>query len=237
MWRRKWTKAGMRRLFIIASVFILSFRFQVAAKEAKFSFESLTSIEKMTEFVRKNAPLNTQREAVRAIFVNEGKATLKIHPTQKGVEKYLYDINLCNYYIWRWNISADFDDEGKLRQAYVNAVPIFSDGKPPRDPRSGLAPNQKATIYRMQRPRPEATKGKNSHLFFLFDGDANLKTIDDQEFLGGVPTKADPLDMGKLTVVKGEPWRSIFDFDAANFIAQYAGNCAAVDAEMARRRR
>jgi len=36
-----------------------------------------------------------------------GGATLVMHPSRAGVEKIIYDINPCNRYISRWNISAD----------------------------------------------------------------------------------------------------------------------------------
>jgi len=235
-----WTALRLGSSLLVVGIFLFCCvlgKRALAEDSNSFTFEALTSLDEMTDFIRKNVPLHTDRTAVRRIFVDEGRGTLKSHPTQEGVEKYIYDINLCRYYIWRWNISADFDAQGKLLQAYVNAFPVFADGKTPRDPLKGITPNQKATIYRMQRPRPEANKGENSLGFILFDGGANPKTVDDQVFMGGGPTRADPLNMGVLKVVKGEQWRSIFDFDAANFIAPYSGDCAAVDKKMAERRK
>ena len=200
-----------------------------------FTFESLISLEEMEQFIRIELPLGTNRDAVRSTFVNAGRATLKIHPTQSGVEKYIYDINLCEYYIWRWNISADYDTAGGLLQAYVNAFPVFPDGKPPRDPRQGIPPDQSAAIYEVPRPRPEARKGESSLKFLLFTNDPSHKIIDDQLFIGGGPTRADPLNMGTLKIAKGEPWRSIFDFDDTAFIAPYSGDWAAVDREIEKR--
>jgi hypothetical protein len=189
----------------------------------------------MEQFIRMELPLGTNRDTMRLTFVNAGRATLKIHPTQKGVEKYIYDINLCEYYVWRWNISADYDTAGRLLQAYVNAWPVFPNGKPPRDPREGISPDQNAAIYELQRPRPEARKGESSLCFLLLTSDPSLKMIDDQLFIGGGPTRADPLNMGTLKIAKGEPWRSIFDFDDTAFVAPYPGDWAAVDKEIEKR--
>jgi hypothetical protein len=238
MKRRIALRSGSRLLIVGVFLIWCVLGKRASAEDSNsFTFESLKSLDEMSDFIRTNFPLYTDRTSVRRTFVNEGRATLKIHPTQEGVEKYIYDINLCKYYIWRWNISVDFDAQGRLLQAYVNAVPVFAGGKPPRDPLKGLAPNQKAAIYRMQRPRPEANKGESSLGFILLDGGANPKTTDDQVFMGGAPTRADPLNMGTLKVVKGDPWRSIFDFDAANFIASYSGDCDAVDKKMQERRK
>ncbi|MHC2439524.1 hypothetical protein [Bradyrhizobium sp. USDA 4451] len=202
-----------------------------------FTFESIVSLDEMEQFIRAKLPLGTGRDAMRRTFAEAGRATLKIHPTQVGVEKYIYDINLCEYYVWRWNISADYDAAGRLLQAYVNAWPVFPNGKPPRDPLAGIRPDQTAGIYQMQRPRPEARKGESSLSFLLYTADPSLKAIDEQAFIGGGPTRADPLNMGTLKVAKGEPWRSIFDFDEAAFIARYPGDWAAVDRELEKRRR
>ena len=168
---------------------------------------------------------------MRRTFVNDGKATLKLHPMQKGVEKYIYDINLCSYYIWRWNISADFDSDGHLVQAYLNGNPVLKDGRPKRDFRLKATPGKKQTIYKVQRPRPEATKGEKFLAFILYDLDSDLKTIDDQSLIGAGPSRANPINMGRMiTYTEVEPWRSIFDFDHADRIAPYTGDCAEADA-------
>ncbi|WP_156435497.1 hypothetical protein [Bradyrhizobium lablabi] len=189
----------------------------------------------MGKFIQMELPLGTDRDTMRRTFVDAGRATLKIHPTQEGVEKYIYDINLCEYYIWRWNISADYDVTGRLLQAYVNAFPVFPAGKPPRDPRKGSSPDRSAAIFEVHRPRPEARKGESSLAFLMLTSDPSFKTIDDQLFYGGSPTRADPLNLGTLTIAEGEPWRSIFDSDDAAFIARYPGDWTAVDREIERR--
>ena len=96
--------------------------------QSSFQFESVTTLDDMQRFMRSNFPLGADRASLRKSFIEQGKATLKTHPTQIGVEKYLYDINLCSYYVWRWNISADFDSSGKLLQAYVNGEPVHAAG-------------------------------------------------------------------------------------------------------------
>jgi hypothetical protein len=201
-----------------------------------FKFESQVTLEEMQKFIQTELPLGTNRDTMRRTFVNAGRATFKMHPTQAGVEKYIYDVNLCEYYVWRWNISADYDAAGRLLQAYVNAWPVFPKGKPPRDPRKGIPRDQNAAIVEVYRPRPEARKGESRLAFMLLTSDPTLKTIDDQLFIGGGPTRADPLDMGTLKIAQGEPWRSIFDFDDADFIAPYSGDWAAVDREIEKRK-
>jgi hypothetical protein len=174
------------------------------------------------------------REQVRALFIGQGGATLKLHPTQVGVEKYIYDINLCSYYVWRWNISADYDPTGRLKQLFINGEPALPNGSPPRVmPKA--SPDQKAAILKITRPRPEAFKGESSLAALVFDHDADPNTIDDQELMGAGPTSSDPLNMGNLHVYHVEPWRSIFDMDAASAIVPYSGNCAAADAAIAAR--
>jgi len=218
---------------IRAVVFCLILCYSPTFAEAPFRFEATTSLSDMQALIRQDFPVGTSRDQVRSAFVEQGGAKLKIHPTQPGVEKYIYDINLCSYYIWRWNISADYDSLGKLKQIYVNGEPALPNGAPPRtlpkDP-----PNQKGAIFKIARPRPEAFKGEVNLSALIFDHDANLMTTDDQELMGAGPTRADPANMGTLHVYHVEPWRSIFDMDAAKAIVPFAGACAAADAAMAR---
>jgi hypothetical protein len=195
-----------------------------------FRFESFEVLDDMQKFIEQTFPLGSSRASLRRTFVTDGKATLKLHPTQEAVEKYIYDINLCGYYVWRWNISADFDDKGSLVQAYLNGNPVLKDGRPKRDFRLKATPGKKQAIYKVQRPRPEATKGEKSLGFILYDLDSDPKTIDDQSLIGAGPSRANPINMGQMIVYQVEPWRSIFDFDNADRIAPYAGDCAEVAA-------
>lgn len=200
-----------------------------ADTSSPFHFETYQSLDDMQKFVGENFPKGTHRGILRKIFVEEGGATLKPHPNQAGIEKYIYDINLCNYYVWRWNISADYDNSGKLLQIYMNGL---KDGRIQKMDEKA-PPGKKASIYKAQRPRPEAYKGEKSLGFLLLDKDSDPKTIDDQKLIGAGPSRADPVNMGKMTVyAEVDPWRSLFDADAADRIVPYAGDCAAVDAFM-----
>ena len=193
-----------------------------------FRYEDVVSLDDMKALIRREDPMGTPREAVRAAFVTQGGGTLKLHPTRPGVEKYLYDINLCRYYVWRWNISADYDGAGRLTQMYVNgeaalggAAPVASAPKP--------APGGRGRLIVIAKPRPEADKGERrlmAEVFQFADGE--------QRLIGAGPTRADPANLGRLHAYVVEPWRSIFDADAADRIVPYAGDCAAADAAQAR---
>jgi len=196
-----------------------------------FRFESLVDLGEMRQFIEQKFQPGSPREALRTVFVAEGKATLKIHPSQAGVEKYIYDINLCRYYIWRWNISADYDATGHLIQAYVNGDPVFAGGRQKKDGQA-LGASGHAGIFKLVRPRPEADLGEKELAFRVIDSDGNLATIDDQVLFGGGPTRASIGSPGRLYVYSNvEPWRSIFDSDATSAIAPYPGDC---EAEVAR---
>ena len=125
--------------------------------EIQFEFESETSLSDMQGFVRQGLPAGSPRQWVRALFVEQGGATLKLHPTQAGVENYVYDINLFSYYVWRWNISADYNAGGRLKQLYINGEPALPTGSPPRTIPQG-PPDEKAAILKITPPRPEAAR-------------------------------------------------------------------------------
>jgi hypothetical protein len=201
-----------------------------AAAEPAFAFDSISTLDDMTSLIRTKFPLGTSRSDLRHTFVEEGHATLGIKAGAPNVEKYIYDIDLCHYYIWRWNISADYDDRGKLLQAYVNGNIVFPDGSPKKIVPTVADSGKKASIYRAQRPRPEAYKGENSLGFLLFDRDSDLSTKDDQTLIGSGPSRADPVDMGTMIAYTNvDPWRSIFDSDPADHIVPYAGGCEQAD--------
>jgi hypothetical protein len=221
-------RGGVFALVLIAMnpVFILSGSKTLASSENTFHFENIASLDDMRNYLQQ-FPLGSPRSALRHVFVDEGLATLVAHPSQPGVEKYLYDINLCRYYIWRWNISADYDNAGRLLQLYINGDPLFAAGKQKMDSRT-LAKGPHAAIYKIKRPRPEADLGEKELVFTLVDGDGDLKTTDDQVLTGGGPTRVSIAGDSKLYVYSDvEPWRSIFDSDPAKFIAAYPRDCAA----------
>ena len=201
-----------------------------AAAGGPFAFESVIGLDEMSSLIQSRFPLGTSRDALRHMFVEEGHATLKIRSGMPGNEKYLYDIDLCHYYVWRWNISADYDAGGQLRQAYVNGNIVFADGNPKRIISKVAEEGKKSAIYRVQRPRPEAYKGENSLGYILFDRDGDLTTNDDQVLMGAGPTRSDPTNMGKMIAyTEVDPWRSIFDVDSADHIAAYRGSCEDAD--------
>jgi len=205
----------------------------VAGAEATFSFESVTSLDEMSSLVRSKLPLGAPRTAVRRTFVDEGHATLRVRPDDSRIEKYIYDIDLCQYYIWRWNISADYDANNQLRQAYVNGNTVFPEGTPKRTISKVAEEGKKASIYKVQRPRPEAYKGERSLGFLLFDRDSDPATTNDQALVGAGPSRPDPMNLGKLVAYTDvDPWRSIFDFDASERIVPYQGDCKEVDRHM-----
>ena len=115
----------------------------------------------------------------------------------------------------------------------MNGNIVFPDGNPQRLIPKVAEEGKKASIHRLQRPRPEAYKGEKSLGFLLFDRDSDSSTSDDQALIGAGPSRADPMNMGKLvTYTDVDPWRSIFDFDAAERIVPYQGDCREVDRHM-----
>lgn len=203
---------------------------RMADSSSSFHFEKVESFHEMFDFFRKKFPLGSPKNDLRRVFVEDGKATLKEHPKDIGIEKYIYDINLCSYYIWRWNISVDYDQIGHLQQAYINGNTVFPEGKQKKSLNKESIDNKSSKIFQAVRLRPEAHKGQSSLAYLLFDVDVNSKTLGDQELIGSGPSRPDPLNMGNMIVYNGvDPWRSIFDSDEADHIAPYAGDCVAVD--------
>lgn len=217
-----------RVLFAISLIFGISSGHADAS--GAFRFEEKQSLQEMTGYLIKRFPLQSSRNDLRRTFVEQGRATLIVHPSEAGVEKYIYDINLCSLYIWRWNVSADYDTKGKLAQLYLNGNPLFSDGKAKRLVPKEAEPGKKSSIYKVKRPRPEAYKGETSLAYLLFDRDSDSATTYDQALIGTGPSRADPKNFGKATAYTDvDPWRSIFDSDKASRIVDFSGDCTAVN--------
>ena len=107
---------------------------------------------------------------------------------------------------------------------------VFPGGNPKNIISNVAGEGKKASIYRLQRPRPEAYKGEKSLGFLLFDRDSDPPTTDDQVLIGAGPSRVDPTNMGKMvTYTDVDPWRSIFDFDPADRIVPYQGSWEAAD--------
>lgn len=220
----------MLRFFILfmaaLSPCLYSSNSTASTASTSFKFHSISSLEEMSAYIREHFPLGALQKDLKRAFVVEGGATLIKHPLNPDIEKYIYDINLCNIYIWRWNISADYDANGKLIQAYLNGNSVFPNGKPQQVVSKKAEHGKKASIYRVQRPRPEAYKGESSLGYILFDRDSDMKTINDQAVAGTGPSRAHPANMGKVvSYTDVDPWRSIFDNDNASHISSYRGNC------------
>lgn len=222
----------MRVMLVCVAIILSGPAAAQSADPASFSYHDVETLDDMQVLVRRSLPVGTSRGLVRSMLVEQGRGTPVRHPSQARVEKYIYDIDLCGYYVWRWNISADYDAANRVRQLYVNGEPALADGAPVR--RFDQVKKRQGTesISRMSRSRPEAVKGERSLAYLLYDLDGDHRTIDDQQLIGGGPTRADPVQMGKLHAYKVEPWRSIFDQDPTSQIAPFKGDCARVDAEM-----
>jgi len=196
-----------------------------------FDFMDIKTLDEMETFLKAKFPPGTDRSALRQTFVTEGKATLFPHPRHPGVEKYIYDINLCYYYIFRWNISADYNKEQKLERLYLNGREIYG----AQDPIIATALKDKINTYvqqriiKVKRPRPEAYKGETSIAGLIYDRDGDLGTADDQKAITAGPSRADPLDMGATAVYTDVlPWRSILDHDNALVVGKMK-HCLEVD--------
>lgn len=198
-----------------------------ADEQPVFHFELVTTLDAMQRYLRTAYPPGAPRAALRAALVEQGGASLRADPARPGTEKYLYDINLCRLYVWRWNISADYDGGQRLVQVWVNGEPVHAEGPQKPDPRS-LPHGARASILKMARARPEADRGEKQLAYLMVDLDGDTRTTNDQLVTGAGPTRADPANAGTLHVYTNvEPWRSIFDPDAADRIVDYAGSCPA----------
>jgi hypothetical protein len=218
---------GERMVFRV--FLVIFFCFLAPEAKAEFEFKNIADIHAMKEYIHSNFPLGTSRDQLRRVFVSEGGATQIAHPQNPNIEKYIYDINLCSWYLWRWNISADYDADGKLLQAYMNGEPVFAEG--PQVQKVQAQDGKKQSILKVKTARPLAHKGESSLAFLVFDGDSDFKTIDDQNTMGGGPSRPDPLNMGKMHMYQaGSLWRTIFDQDETTSAADYNGDCATVDA-------
>ena len=207
----------MTRLFALILVALLLPRAAVAAPA--FSFESVVAYNDMRNWVGSRFKLGSDRDELRKVFVEEGKATQVTRLGRETTEKYIYDINLCGFYIFRWNISADYDDDDKLLQAYVNGLPVFMAGKAKLEP-AGLG--GKTSYGTAERARPQVTKGKKKIIYSRLDVDGDSTTFDDQFATGHGPSRADPFFLDANVAYNNvEVWRSIYDEDDTAKIADY----------------
>lgn len=213
----------MAKQHFITGVILCALCFVSAAARAEtaFRFEDHPTLDLMRIYIEKNFPLGSARDDLRAAFVKAGHATLKEHPSQPGVEKYIYDLDLCGRYRFRWNISADYDDDGKLEQAYVNGRFVFMRGTEPK-PMDLYAGGQKVLTRRGFRATPLPTDPKRQISFRIYDFDKDLRTTADQMIEGYGPPRADPGAVQDEIKYAGlERWRSIFDEDETEKLVPY----------------
>ncbi len=214
-------KLGLLHITVIA----FAAAFLPGTAKATFEFEQYKSLDDMRTFLA-SVELGTPRDAVRSLFVTEGDAALHEHPERPNIEKYLYDINLCSLYVWRWNISANYAADGRLTQIFLNGEAVHPGGETQRHAKDVGGPANKGTVTKMFRPRPEAHLGESKIAFLLYDPDPSSTAIDDEFIIGGAPSRADPGNLGVMYVYKDiERWRSIFDNESAPEIVPFAGGC------------
>jgi hypothetical protein len=202
--------------------------------DAPFRFEAIDSLDAMTRFVHQRFVIGTLRDDLRRVFVTDGQATLVANPVAASTEKYVYDIDLCGYYVWRWNVSADYGPDHRLLQAWVNGEPVYADGPqkgtPPTD-----ATGRNQAVVKGVRERPEAIKGESSLVYTILDPDVASKSAHRTYLTGTGPSKPNPVDFGATHVYTNvDPWRSIFDTDPASEIVGYDRSCRTVDATLKR---
>ncbi len=220
----------MVRAFLFIALLII---WPTSAKADGFKFENIPDLATMTSYIQSNFSIGSSQESLRKIFVQQGGATLIGHPQNKMLEKYIYDINLCSWYLWRWNISALYDSSGKLVQAYMNGEPVFSAGPQIKQFEKKKNKDGKMAIQKVMTPRPEASKGESMLASIVYDNDGDLNTLEDQELMSAGPSRVDPMNMGKMHVYKiNSIWGSIFDHDKTKSVASYKGDCVAVDQAM-----
>jgi hypothetical protein len=215
----------MLKVVSVLLVLLLAASAGGGARAQEFSFADIVSLDDMHSFARRDVPLGTTRDAVRAIFVRQGGAERFAHPELPGVEKYVYDINLCRLYVWRWNISANFDAAGALTQIYVNGETVHSLGDPPIDTEErAREAEDRTSISLVTMPRPEADQGENVLSFILIDLDTESSRETDEFIMGAGPSRADPNNLGFLHAYSVEAWRSIFAEETPR-IVDYRGVC------------
>jgi len=204
----------MSKIAIFLSVILLNLHpFEAFAS---FRFETILSLDQMRSYLQKQFPLGTSKSDVQDHLVVQGKARMYLHPDQPNVEKYVYDINLCKLYVWRWNISANYNSTGTLTQIFMNGEIVHSAGDAPRAHEDVKKSGDRAQILKMKRPRPEARLGKSMLVFLAYAVDGEKTEDYDLFIIGAGPSRADPSNLGKVHVYTNvELWRSIFDKDPA----------------------
>lgn len=207
----------------LAAFFTLIIILCLPAQAGEFRFEHYVSLSEMKLYLKNAYPKGTSADEIRADLIQSGGATKVKHPEYEGVEKYIYDINLCRLYIWRWNISADFGKDLRLTALFLNGEPVFGGS-------NGIRPLSQASkgeaILKGTRPRPQADLGESSLGFVAYDRDTGSRRVGDVVIVGAGPSRADPSNLGTMKMYSEVAlWRSIFDADPARRIVPYSGKC------------
>ncbi len=197
------------------------------AQAEDFRFENVTSLDEMHDFVKERLPRGGQkREDVRRVFIDEGGATLQINERWKTVEKYTYNINVCRLYVWRWNISANFNKAGYLTQIFVNGERVYEDGDIQWTSDMAAETGGIRGLEPMAKPRPQADLGESSLAFLVLGVETKGYVTSDEFIVGAGPSRADPTNPGLVHVYTDiERWRSIYDEEEDEPVHDYAGPC------------
>ncbi len=201
----------------------------LAAHAEGFRFENVTSLEAMRDFIMQNLPRGTRRSVVRRTFVDEGSATFQLHPSPKREryhEKYTYNINLCRLYVWRWNISANFNHGKRLNQIFVNGEALFPNSEPQWTSKTASKTGLPREIEATSKPRPQADLGVSSVSFVLLRVDPHTSFLPKEFAIGVGPARADPNGLRAIHIYPDvERWRSIFDAEKDEPVHDYTGQC------------
>lgn len=104
----------------------VAFAPQAFAKEpGGFSFENVYTIPQLVKLLREGMPKGTSRVAMKRLLIVQGDATPSVNPLNPSTERYIYRDDIkC------WNVSADYDANGNVRELYVNGMPAYADAQP-----------------------------------------------------------------------------------------------------------
>lgn len=205
---------------------------QAAQEVGAFDFFEVATVDEMRNLAAKRFPAGMPREDVRRALIEEGGARLFEHPEDDGVEKYVFDINLCRLHVFRWNLSADYGPDGALEQFYVNGLHTIPGGGDIT--RTRAKPDKDGTVHKLVSimPRPEADLGDKAIQFEGYDYDGDGATTLDQSVVVFGPSRADPHDFGRrYRYANVERWRSIVDGFTLEDVREWPGACPTAPAD------
>ena len=219
----------MSKIAIASAAALFSSQLALAAPSEPFQFEEHPDVSDMQSYVQQNFPLGSSRSDVRRAFVDQGRATLIPRPGVPSTEKYIYEIDFCHYHVWRWNISADYDSFGKVKQIYIEGDPALSNGITP-PPKVHRDPGPTASVSKLVRDKPQAYKGDDKIYAVVIDWNTTDPANTDKDVFVGGPTRAEFPNMGTVHVYHGDLWRSIVDPDEVKYVVESKQDCSKFDA-------